>query len=113
MTFDARVLDLLLRYAEMHQRGQPITPEELCRDCPELLEEVQRRLRDLKALQPLLGSTDAVPPVRQPQASPGPEKAEVAPLPTSSATPTEHRTPGRGSGWGADPAEQLWQLWHQ
>jgi serine/threonine protein kinase len=44
MSFDTRVNERLRRYEELKKQGQPITPEELCRDCPELLEEVKRRL---------------------------------------------------------------------
>ena len=37
MTSD-RVEDLLLRWEELSERGESVTPEELCRDCPELLD---------------------------------------------------------------------------
>ena len=50
MTIDERVLDLLLRYEEACARGQPPSLEELCRDCPELLDEVRQRLGSLRAI---------------------------------------------------------------
>lgn len=39
--------DLLLRYEELRQTGQSITPEELCRECPELVDEVCQRIAAL------------------------------------------------------------------
>jgi D-alanyl-D-alanine carboxypeptidase len=46
-----RVEDLLLRWEELSERGESVTPEELCRDCPELLDELRRRVRALQALR--------------------------------------------------------------
>ena len=37
MSTDSHVLDLLQRWEEERAKGQPVTPEELCRDCPALL----------------------------------------------------------------------------
>jgi WD40 repeat protein len=48
--------DLLLRYEELREQGQAVSAEELCRDCPELLEAVKAELRNLQALEPLLGA---------------------------------------------------------
>lgn len=42
--------DLLLRWEELHEQGQTITPEELCRDCPELLPKLQHHIQALKAM---------------------------------------------------------------
>jgi serine/threonine protein kinase len=49
MAADTRLDDLLQRYQEAHDRGQPVTPEELCRDCPELLADLRERIRRLQA----------------------------------------------------------------
>src|SRR5262249_51819206 len=49
-----RVEDLLLRWEELSERGESVTPEELCRDCPELLDELRRRVGALQALNPAL-----------------------------------------------------------
>jgi serine/threonine-protein kinase len=54
MAVDPRVLDLLLRYEELAGSGQSVTPEALCAECPELLEEVRRRIEGLGALDDLL-----------------------------------------------------------
>ncbi len=39
------VRELLLRWAEARRLGQALTPEELCRDCPERLDELRREIR--------------------------------------------------------------------
>src|ERR1700722_14563738 len=42
MIVDARLTDLLLRWEQLRAQGQSVTPEELCRDCPELVEDLIR-----------------------------------------------------------------------
>jgi len=42
--------DLLLRWDELREQGRDMTPEELCRDHPELVEEVRRRIQALQAM---------------------------------------------------------------
>jgi hypothetical protein len=51
MPRDPRVIELLLRYEELHDQGRLVAPEELCRDCPELLAELHRGIADLRAAQ--------------------------------------------------------------
>src|SRR5579883_2175462 len=41
---------LLLRYEEMRAGKTPITPDELCRDCPDLLAELKARIQELEAV---------------------------------------------------------------
>jgi hypothetical protein len=55
MSDEPRVSDLLLHWEELREQGRPVPVEELCRDCPELLDELRRRVRALEALDPLLG----------------------------------------------------------
>ena len=50
---DPRLIDVLLRYEEMQEKGQMISVEDLCGDCPDLIGEVQRRLLKLKEFTPL------------------------------------------------------------
>ncbi|HEY7427883.1 MAG TPA: protein kinase, partial [Gemmataceae bacterium] len=50
-----RLEGLLLQWEELAEQGRPASPEELCRDCPELLDELHRRVRALLALYPALG----------------------------------------------------------
>jgi tRNA A-37 threonylcarbamoyl transferase component Bud32 len=47
MPSDQQVSELLLRWEELRAQGQRVAAEELCRDCPELLPEIKRRLEAL------------------------------------------------------------------
>jgi WD40 repeat protein/tRNA A-37 threonylcarbamoyl transferase component Bud32 len=66
MPQDAAVSNLLLKWEERAAEGCPITPEELCASCPELLEELRRCVDLLRGVAPLFDldnvSTDGVPP---------------------------------------------------
>jgi serine/threonine protein kinase len=42
--------ELLLRWEELRQQGRGISAEELCRDCPELLDQLRREIRVLEAV---------------------------------------------------------------
>ncbi len=48
MTDDDKIADLLLSWEEARERGESITAEELCGDCPELLDTLRERIRLLK-----------------------------------------------------------------
>ncbi|MBL8798148.1 MAG: serine/threonine protein kinase [Planctomycetia bacterium] len=54
---DTRVNDLLLRWEELREQGQPQSAVELCRSCPELLPELERRIRALEAFSAALPDT--------------------------------------------------------
>src|SRR5262245_34681565 len=54
---DDRLDALLLRWEELVEQGQPASPEELCRDCPELLDELSRLVRALARMREALGTT--------------------------------------------------------
>src|SRR5262245_7792908 len=77
-----RLGDLLLLWEEQHEQGRPVSPEELCRDCPELLDELRRRIQALRALRPALGAAGG-PPTEDAQAgsatTPGDEPGPRAP----------------------------------
>jgi WD40 repeat protein/predicted Ser/Thr protein kinase len=75
MPLDERLADLLLRWEELHEQGRAVTPEELCRDCPELFDEVRRRIRDLQSLGPALATAVWQPTQTAP---PGPARAAAA-----------------------------------
>jgi serine/threonine-protein kinase len=79
MSGDPRLSDLLLRWEELRDQGRPVAPEELCRDCPELIDEVRRQVRALEALHPVLQQA--------PTASAEPPTAE-GPVPPEEATTT-------------------------
>ncbi len=55
MNDDTRLDDLLVRWEERYQEGEVLSPEELCRDCPELLEEVRRQIEKLQRVKALMG----------------------------------------------------------
>jgi tetratricopeptide (TPR) repeat protein/tRNA A-37 threonylcarbamoyl transferase component Bud32 len=48
------VLDLLEQWEEQNRNGRPVTPKDLCKDCPELLEPVERGIDALQRLAPIL-----------------------------------------------------------
>lgn len=41
------ILDLILRWEDARSRGEPVTLEELCRDCPEFFSELRRCVEQL------------------------------------------------------------------
>jgi hypothetical protein len=47
--------ELLLRWQELRERGQSVTPEELCAGHPELLGELRRRVQALDSMEGFLG----------------------------------------------------------
>jgi len=47
--------DKLLEWERKRRDGTPVTPEELCADSPELVDELRRRIRRLEACDRLLG----------------------------------------------------------
>src|SRR5260370_13151410 len=58
MPGDDRLNELLLSWEEGQLRGQPLAPEELCQDCPDLLEGLKRNIEALRALEPMLDTAD-------------------------------------------------------
>src|SRR5262245_17919329 len=51
---DLTLVDLLVEWEEREEQGRSITPEELCRHCPEHLAELRRRIGLPRAVSPLL-----------------------------------------------------------
>jgi tetratricopeptide (TPR) repeat protein/tRNA A-37 threonylcarbamoyl transferase component Bud32 len=82
---EERLLDLLLRWEALRQRGEEPTPEALCRDCPELLDELRRRLAARAAPDGRLGTPT-------PSLTSGPSTEPVFPPP-----PLGARVPGGGA----------------
>jgi WD40 repeat protein len=112
MSHDPRLSALLDRWRKSQERGEPLTPEELCRDCPELREEVQRWIafQGMETLgQPKTpsvqgeGNEDA-PPTAPPSSAddfsptPPPKPAELERRPAVPGFEIESEL-GRG-GWG-------------
>jgi Protein kinase domain len=52
--------DKLLEWEQKRRDGAPVTPEELCADSPELVDELRRRIRRLEACDRLLGLDETV-----------------------------------------------------
>ncbi len=52
----ARLGDLLLRWEESCDKGQEVSAEELCADCPELVAELRRRIQVLKEMDAAMDS---------------------------------------------------------
>jgi WD40 repeat protein/predicted Ser/Thr protein kinase len=76
---DDRLHDLLLRWEEARQQGLPVTAEELCRDCPELLEPLRRQIHALQAVDAVLATTDfPAAPAAVPETAAGPLRATAA-----------------------------------
>jgi eukaryotic-like serine/threonine-protein kinase len=71
MMLNTRLADLLLRWDEFRARGQAISPEELCRDCPDILEEVKNHLRALQTINTLYGTPQETGGISGPSAPVG------------------------------------------
>jgi Protein kinase domain len=54
MTLDERLVELLMRAEDLRAEGVAVSPEELCRDCPELLSDVERLLQGIGDVEQLL-----------------------------------------------------------
>jgi serine/threonine protein kinase len=50
MTSAEQISELLLRWDDLREQGRHLSAEELCQDCPDLLEEVRRQIRALEAM---------------------------------------------------------------
>jgi WD40 repeat protein len=81
-------LDNLLRaYEAARGRGEPTTPEDLCRDCPDLLDELRRRLGLAGSAAPEttvpLPPSDVGPATRPPDGEDGPPPLEAGQEPVA------------------------------
>ena len=54
MINDDRIADLLIEWEEMLEQGQKVSAEQLCQDCPQLIEEMEKRIEALRATAWLL-----------------------------------------------------------
>jgi serine/threonine-protein kinase len=57
MTTKSRILEKLLEWEEIQSQGKSILPQDLCRDCPELIDQVKKRIKDLRAIEPFVDVT--------------------------------------------------------
>src|SRR5262245_8106953 len=58
MATDIQLKELLLRWEELRDQGQPVTPEDLCRDQPQLLEPLRKRIAVLNAMDSMLETAE-------------------------------------------------------
>jgi serine/threonine protein kinase len=58
------IADVLLAWEEAREQGRPLTAEELCRDCPELVVVVRERIRLLEKTAWMSGTAPAPQPPR-------------------------------------------------
>jgi hypothetical protein len=59
-SIEARLSELVIRCEELHRQGRTVSAADLCADCPELLEDLQERLRVLRDLGPLLDTSTEI-----------------------------------------------------
>src|SRR3954452_16683363 len=61
MSDTERLRELLLRWEELREQGEAVSPEQLCKSSPGLLPELRRGIQGLAAMNGLLG----LPPERR------------------------------------------------
>lgn len=61
MVLDPQIADLLLRWEQLRAQGQIVTPAELCRDCPDLIDDLVDGLRSLQTTFHTLHGTPQEP----------------------------------------------------
>jgi eukaryotic-like serine/threonine-protein kinase len=100
MSLDPRIFDILQRWTTARERGETLTAEQLCADCPELAEEVRGRIKMLEAMNWLEnsdGGSDPPPPEAQPRRT-RTSTHDLANEPTVGLVPaSERKTPEIGS----------------
>ena len=62
-----RLGELLLRWDELRRQGRDVTARELCADCPELVEELARRIEAVRKMDSVLDIEDTADPETGPQ----------------------------------------------
>ena len=58
MAENTRLAELLDQWESLRGKGQVLSPDELCRDCPDLAAEAGHRIRAIEAINRLIQSTD-------------------------------------------------------
>jgi eukaryotic-like serine/threonine-protein kinase len=100
MNLDDRVLAILERWAASREQGQSLSAEQLCQDCPDLVEEVRGRIKMLEAMR-WLEASDVAHDSPQPRILAGnirPSTHHLANEPTVGVSPSpDSRPPAIGS----------------
>src|SRR5262245_49198887 len=79
MGINTKLGDLLLRWEELQRQGQAVTAEELCRDCPDLLAELNWHIEALQFMHSVRGTTQLGTEPGVHPAAPNPEAAGLVP----------------------------------
>src|SRR5438067_276594 len=87
MMDQAQIDALVVRYEELQAQNTPVSAEELCREHPELLDELKRQLRVLESMNALLGEDSSA--ALSPTAS-----RDMAGTSASGTTPSEALSTG-------------------
>jgi serine/threonine-protein kinase len=84
-----RLSSLLMRWDEQREQGRSVSIEDLCRECPELLEPLRQRIEDLRAINRfLVRSGDGKPKAADPYPTLAPsETPDVSPSAPYPAVP--------------------------
>jgi predicted Ser/Thr protein kinase len=61
MHCESEILDLIVQWEEQRAAGRELSPEELCRDCPDLIEEIEARLQSVAVMNNLLDTRGSAP----------------------------------------------------
>ena len=67
---EKRLTVLLMRWAEQQRLGRPVSPEDLCRDCPDLLEAFKLQIEALDAVRSVLARDTQTAATHQPGTHP-------------------------------------------
>src|SRR5258708_9181336 len=84
-----RLDDLAARWEESRRQGQEVSAAELCRECPELLPELERYLGDTGAmptLAPIMDDSDS-PPTRMDTGDAAPSVVSLVEVPVGARVP--------------------------
>ncbi len=90
--------ELLSVWEERLEQGAPISPEELCRQCPEMLGEVRWHIRALQAVDSQFGATqnDQAPSTVKPEPAPDPIRSGPVRVATEYRIERLHASGGLG-----------------
>ena len=86
MSQKSRLLDLVVAWEDLRAAGREVSPAELCRDCPELTEALEARLRAPDGMNAALGTG-------QPAADGWPGRTEVLTQPPAACGPANPAWP--------------------
>jgi tetratricopeptide (TPR) repeat protein/tRNA A-37 threonylcarbamoyl transferase component Bud32 len=76
---ESRLIEMVVRWDELRRQGEPVVVEKLCRDCPEMLGDLQLRIDALRAMDGALDTSVGIISVGPEGSSPGfPKSGKLA-----------------------------------